>query len=73
MSPTGTPQAVWIARDDGWRVATIQGHELKLRQTGPQQFQVSIDDQARTRRGPDASLLDLQISLTRTALMLPPR
>ena len=54
-------------------VATIQGHELKLRQTGPNEFQVSIDGHGQTRRVRDTHFITLQMSLARTALMLPAR
>ena len=65
---------MWTDRGDGWLVAIIQGHELKLRQTGPSEFQVSIDGQGQTRRlQVDTPLVTLQMSLARTALMLPPR
>ena len=66
-------QAMWTDRDDGWKVATIQGHDLRVRQTGPNEFQLSIDGQARTRREPEATMAGLQLSMARTALMLPPR
>jgi len=69
-----TVQFEWRDAHDGWTVATVQGHELKLRRAGPHDFEFSIDGQGNSvRLGSDNPVLTLQMALERTALKLPPR
>ena len=73
-SMSETVRFMWRDGDDGWRVAVVKGHEIKLRQLGPHIFEFSVDGQGRSGHVDGENPFPaLQKALERTALKLPPR